>query len=119
MANEILKKILAAVENNGNKIGAIHKRLDEHYSLLKSLEHRADVTGADVEALQVDMAKLTGRVKNIENKMDGRLNNLEEKATKMRAEQTIALDIAAVNRLDIKEIKEDVENFKKVANNNG
>lgn len=78
-----------------NEVNSVNKRLDSHYTLLKSLEGRTESRGADIDSIAVNVAKLLGKADRISN------------------QSRLALSNTAANRLDIDSIREDLKELKK------
>ncbi len=74
-----------------SEITDVNKRLDSHYTLLKTLESRTDKLSAENESIAMNVNKLMGKVERLE-KLDSKVET--------------ALDNTAVNRLAIKTLRE-------------
>ena len=74
-----------------SEITDVNKRLDSHYTLLKTLESRTDKLSAENESIAMNVNKLMGKVERLE-KLDSKVET--------------ALDNTAVNRLAIKALTE-------------
>lgn len=88
MSNEEFQKIMLDTFKKVNeKLDKIDNQVEENTQILKALEHKSEVNKAEHDKMFIDIAKLTGNVKEIKDDMS-----------------TIEV-IAAKNNLDIAKLK--------------
>ncbi|MEJ6950528.1 hypothetical protein [Natronospora cellulosivora (SeqCode)] len=79
------------------KIEALESKLDEDYQISSVLLERTDIQSKTIEKIEIDIAKTQGRVIDIQKS----IVDINNKAN-------LALDNAAVNRLDLHDIKKTI-----------
>ena len=56
MSEQLLKEILSAVQSMDKRLERVEGQLEENTAILRALEHRSQVQGAEIEALTLSTA---------------------------------------------------------------
>jgi len=76
---EVLNKILGELQALNGRLYTVDSRLDEHYRILRALEHASEVHKADNDNLTHQVANLAGELKSFRGETNRRFDILENK----------------------------------------
>lgn len=66
---DILKQILEKVTSLDSRMENLESQVKENTQILKSLEHKVDVVKSEQENTKHEVAKLSGKIENMQNSL--------------------------------------------------